>query len=56
MVIEVDPVQRRHLVHTALAAVGGDAERVVDGFFALGIVEPAPTARPSTAWSCSSWR
>jgi hypothetical protein len=40
MVIEVDPVQRRHLVHTALAAVGGDAERVVDGFFALGIVEP----------------
>lgn len=40
MVIEVDPVTRRHLVHTALAAVGGDAERVVDGFFALGIVEP----------------
>ncbi|HKP75690.1 MAG TPA: AarF/ABC1/UbiB kinase family protein, partial [Longimicrobiaceae bacterium] len=40
MVIEVDPVMRRHLVHTALAAVGGDADRVVDGFFALGIVEP----------------
>ena len=40
MVIEVDPESRRHLVHTALAAVGGDAERVVDGFFALGIVEP----------------
>ena len=40
MVIEVDPVERRHLVHTALAAVTGDAERVVDGFFKLGIVEP----------------
>lgn len=40
MVIEVDPVERRHLVHTALAAVGGDADRVVDGFYNLGIVEP----------------
>jgi predicted unusual protein kinase regulating ubiquinone biosynthesis (AarF/ABC1/UbiB family) len=40
MVIEVDPAERRHLVHTALAAVGGDADRVVDGFFNLGIVEP----------------
>lgn len=40
MVIEVDPEMRRHLVHTALAAVGGDAERVVNGFFELGIVEP----------------
>jgi predicted unusual protein kinase regulating ubiquinone biosynthesis (AarF/ABC1/UbiB family) len=40
MVIEVDPETRRHLVHTALAAIGGDAERVVDGFFNLGIVEP----------------
>jgi predicted unusual protein kinase regulating ubiquinone biosynthesis (AarF/ABC1/UbiB family) len=40
MVIEVDPEHRRHLVHTSLAAVGGDAERVVDGFFNLGIVEP----------------
>jgi len=40
MVIEVDPEMRRQLVHTALAAVSGDAGRVVDGFFALGIVEP----------------
>lgn len=40
MVIEVDPVMRHHLVHTALAAVRGDAERVVQGFFDLGIVEP----------------
>ncbi|MFL5539412.1 MAG: ABC1 kinase family protein [Longimicrobiaceae bacterium] len=40
MVIEVDPEMRRQLVHTALAAVSGDARRVVDGFFALGIVEP----------------
>ncbi|HET7459630.1 MAG TPA: AarF/UbiB family protein [Longimicrobium sp.] len=40
MVIDVDPVERRHLVHTALAAVGGDADRVVEGFFNLGIVEP----------------
>jgi predicted unusual protein kinase regulating ubiquinone biosynthesis (AarF/ABC1/UbiB family) len=40
MVIEVDPDERRHLVHTALAAVSGDADRVVDGFFKLGIVEP----------------
>jgi predicted unusual protein kinase regulating ubiquinone biosynthesis (AarF/ABC1/UbiB family) len=40
MVIEVDPEHRRHLVHTALAAVGGDAERVVEGFFKLGIVHP----------------
>lgn len=39
MVIEVDPIERHHLVHTALAAVGGDADRVVDGFFKLGIVE-----------------
>ena len=40
MVIEVDPLMRHHLVHTALAAVRGDADRVVDGFFSLGIVEP----------------
>jgi predicted unusual protein kinase regulating ubiquinone biosynthesis (AarF/ABC1/UbiB family) len=40
MVIRVDPVLRRHLVHTALAAVRGEADRVVDGFFSLGIVEP----------------
>jgi predicted unusual protein kinase regulating ubiquinone biosynthesis (AarF/ABC1/UbiB family) len=40
MVIEVDPVMRHHLVHTSLAAVRGDADRVVDGFFDLGIVEP----------------
>lgn len=40
MVIEVDPRMRHHLVHTALAAVRGDADRVVDGFFELGIVAP----------------
>ncbi|HET6763039.1 MAG TPA: AarF/UbiB family protein, partial [Longimicrobiaceae bacterium] len=40
MVIEVDPVERGHLVHTALAAVRGDADRVVEGFFQLGIVAP----------------
>jgi predicted unusual protein kinase regulating ubiquinone biosynthesis (AarF/ABC1/UbiB family) len=40
MVIEVDPAMRHHLVHTALAAVRGDADKVVDGFFNLGIVEP----------------
>jgi predicted unusual protein kinase regulating ubiquinone biosynthesis (AarF/ABC1/UbiB family) len=40
MVIEVDPAMRRHLVHTVLAAVRGDAEGVVEGFFSLGIVEP----------------
>jgi predicted unusual protein kinase regulating ubiquinone biosynthesis (AarF/ABC1/UbiB family) len=40
MVIEVDPRMRHHLVHTALAAVRGDADKVVDGFFNLGIVEP----------------
>jgi predicted unusual protein kinase regulating ubiquinone biosynthesis (AarF/ABC1/UbiB family) len=40
MVIEVDPVMRGHLVHTALAAVRGDADRVVEGFFQLGIVAP----------------
>jgi predicted unusual protein kinase regulating ubiquinone biosynthesis (AarF/ABC1/UbiB family) len=40
MVIEVDPRMRHHLVHTSLAAVRGDADRVVDGFFNLGIVEP----------------
>jgi predicted unusual protein kinase regulating ubiquinone biosynthesis (AarF/ABC1/UbiB family) len=39
MVIEVDPVERGHLVHTALAAVRGDADRVVQGFFDLQIVE-----------------
>ena len=31
---------RHHLVHTALAAVRGDADKVVDGFFYLGIVAP----------------
>lgn len=40
MVIEVDPAMRHHLVHTSLAAVRGDADKVVDGFFNLGIVEP----------------
>lgn len=40
MVIEVDPRMRHHLVHTALAAVRGDADKVVDGFFNLGIVAP----------------
>ncbi|HEX2203069.1 MAG TPA: AarF/UbiB family protein [Longimicrobium sp.] len=40
MVIEVDPAMRHHLVHTSLAAVRGDADRVVDGFFDLGIVTP----------------
>ncbi|HEX6042148.1 ABC1 kinase family protein [Longimicrobium sp.] len=40
MVIEVEPAMRHHLVHTSLAAVRGDAEKVVDGFFKLGIVEP----------------
>lgn len=40
MVIEVDPQMRHHLVHTALAAVRGDTDRVVDGFFNLGIVAP----------------
>ena len=40
MVIQVDPAMRHHLVHTALAAVRGDADRVVEGFFSLGIVEP----------------
>ncbi|HEX2091204.1 MAG TPA: AarF/UbiB family protein [Longimicrobiaceae bacterium] len=40
MVIEVDPASRHHLVHTALAAVRGDADRVVQGFFDLGLVSP----------------
>jgi predicted unusual protein kinase regulating ubiquinone biosynthesis (AarF/ABC1/UbiB family) len=40
MVIEVDPQMRHHLVHTALAAVRGDTDKVVDGFFKLGIVAP----------------
>ncbi|HEU4885012.1 MAG TPA: AarF/UbiB family protein [Longimicrobium sp.] len=40
MVIEVDPGMRHHLVHTALAAVRGDTDKVVDGFFNLGIVAP----------------
>lgn len=40
MVIEVDPAMRRHLVHTVLAAVRGDADEVVEGFYRLGIVEP----------------
>jgi predicted unusual protein kinase regulating ubiquinone biosynthesis (AarF/ABC1/UbiB family) len=40
MVIDVDPAMRRDLAFTVLAAVRGDADAVVDGFFALGIVEP----------------
>jgi predicted unusual protein kinase regulating ubiquinone biosynthesis (AarF/ABC1/UbiB family) len=40
MVIEVDPDMRRRLAHTVLAAVRGDADAVVEGFFGLGIVEP----------------
>jgi predicted unusual protein kinase regulating ubiquinone biosynthesis (AarF/ABC1/UbiB family) len=40
MVIEVDAGMRRHLAHTVLAAVRGDADSVVNGFFSLDIVEP----------------
>jgi predicted unusual protein kinase regulating ubiquinone biosynthesis (AarF/ABC1/UbiB family) len=40
MVIEVAPTLRGHLARTVLAAVRGDADAVVDGFFQLDIVEP----------------
>ncbi len=40
MVVRVEPEMRRTLIRTALAAVGRDADGVINGFFDLGIVEP----------------
>ena len=40
MVVRVEPEMRRTLIRTALAAVGRNADGVIQGFFDLGIVEP----------------
>jgi predicted unusual protein kinase regulating ubiquinone biosynthesis (AarF/ABC1/UbiB family) len=40
MVVEVPVETRRTLVQTVFASIRGDVERVVDGFYALGLIEP----------------
>ena len=40
MVVEVPVETRRTLVRTVFASIKGDVERVVDGFYALGLIEP----------------
>jgi predicted unusual protein kinase regulating ubiquinone biosynthesis (AarF/ABC1/UbiB family) len=46
VVIPVGPERRNAIVKTAFAAVNRDAAGVVDGFFALGIVEPGTEREP----------
>ncbi len=40
MVVEVPVETRRTLVRTVFASIRGDVEGVVDGFYALGLIEP----------------
>ena len=40
MVVEVPVATRRTLVQTVFASIRGDVETVVDGFYALGLIEP----------------
>lgn len=40
MVVEVPVETRRTLVQTVFASIKGDVEKVVDGFYALGLIEP----------------
>jgi predicted unusual protein kinase regulating ubiquinone biosynthesis (AarF/ABC1/UbiB family) len=40
MVVEVPVETRRTLVQTVFASIRGDVERVVDGFYSLGLIEP----------------
>src|SRR5690606_919403 len=40
MVVRVSRERRRQILETALASIRRDPEGVVDGFFALGMVEP----------------
>ena len=40
MVVKVPVETRRILVQTVFAAIRGDVEKVVDGFYALGLIEP----------------
>ncbi len=40
MVVEVPVETRRTLVQTVFASIRGDVEKVVDGFYALGLIEP----------------
>ena len=40
MVVEVPVATRRMLVQTVFASIRGDVEKVVDGFYALGLIEP----------------
>ncbi len=40
MVVEVPVATRRTLVQTVFASIRGDVEKVVDGFYALGLIEP----------------
>ncbi len=45
MVVEVNPATRRALVQTVFAAISDDRRGLVEGFYAMGIVEPgAPRA------------
>jgi predicted unusual protein kinase regulating ubiquinone biosynthesis (AarF/ABC1/UbiB family) len=40
MVVEVPVETRRTLVQTVFASIRGDVEKTVDGFYALGLIEP----------------
>ena len=40
MVVEVPVETRRTLVQTVFASIRGDVEKVVDGFYSLGLIEP----------------
>jgi predicted unusual protein kinase regulating ubiquinone biosynthesis (AarF/ABC1/UbiB family) len=40
MVVQVPVETRRTLVQTVFASIRGDVEKVVDGFYALGLIEP----------------
>ena len=40
MVVQVPVATRRTLVQTVFASIRGDVEKVVDGFYALGLIEP----------------
>jgi predicted unusual protein kinase regulating ubiquinone biosynthesis (AarF/ABC1/UbiB family) len=40
MVVQVPVETRRTLVQTVFGAIRGDVEKVVDGFYALGLIEP----------------
>jgi predicted unusual protein kinase regulating ubiquinone biosynthesis (AarF/ABC1/UbiB family) len=45
MVVQVPVETRRTLVQTVFASIRGDVDKVVDGFYALGLIEPGADRR-----------